>query len=87
MEKEAYKSRTGSTRTASPGRINSDRLGSARIIEKPTVEGEKWKTVCFIHMKVNIPPQNMPNQDSLATPAKVLRDYDEYFIRDICPDE
>ena len=26
-----YKSRTGSTRTASPGRINSDRLGPTRI--------------------------------------------------------
>ena len=30
-----YKSRTGSTRTASPGRINSDRLGPTRI---------EWKT-------------------------------------------
>ena len=26
-----YKSRTGSTRTASPGQINSDRLGLTRI--------------------------------------------------------
>ena len=26
-----YKSRTGSTRTASPGRINSDQLGPTRI--------------------------------------------------------
>ena len=26
-----YKSRTGSTRTASPGRINSDRLGPTMI--------------------------------------------------------
>ena len=32
-----YKSRTGSTRTASPGRIDSDRLGSSRIMnEKKT---------------------------------------------------
>ena len=30
-----YKSRTGSTRIASPGRINSDRLGPTRI---------EWKT-------------------------------------------
>ena len=30
-EKGRYKSRTGSTRTASPGRINSDRLGPTRI--------------------------------------------------------
>ena len=29
-----YKSRTGSTRTATPGRINSDRLGSSRIMKK-----------------------------------------------------
>ena len=29
-----YKSRTGSTRTASPGRINSDRLGASRIMKK-----------------------------------------------------
>ena len=29
-----YKSRTGSTRTASPGRINSDRLGSSRIVSE-----------------------------------------------------
>ena len=34
LRRGRYKSRTGSTRTASPGRINSDQLGSSRIMNK-----------------------------------------------------
>ena len=54
-----YKSRTGSTRTASPGRINSDRLGSTRIMKKKNIKLKKTET--FTHLKAKIPVNNGPN--------------------------
>ena len=57
-----YKSRTGSTRTDSPGRINSDRLGSSRIVsdyEKKNIKLKKAET--FTHLKAKIPVNNGPN--------------------------
>ena len=53
-----YKSRTGSTRTASPGRINSDRLGSSRIMKK---NHKVKETETFTHLKAKIPVNNGPN--------------------------
>ena len=49
-----YKSQTGSTRTASPGRINSDRLGSSQIMKKKkNIKLNEVET--FTHLKVKIP--------------------------------
>ena len=56
-----YKSRTGSTRTASPGRINSDRLGSTRIMKKKKKNITLKKTETFTHLKAKIPVNNGPN--------------------------
>ena len=44
-----YQSRTGSTRIASPGRINSDQLRSSRITKKHKI---KWNIETFTHLKV-----------------------------------
>ena len=43
---------------ASPGRINSDRLGSTRIMKK-NIKLEKTET--FTHLKAKIPVNNGPN--------------------------
>ena len=56
-----YKSWTGSTRTASPGRINSDHLR----LWKKNIKLNEIET--FTHLKVKIPVKNGPNEETLAT--------------------
>jgi len=53
-----YKTRTGSTQTASPVQINSDQLGSSRIMKK-TIKLNEIET--FTHLKVKIPVKSGPN--------------------------
>ena len=52
------------TRTASPRRINSDRLGSTQIMKK---------TETFTHLTVKTPPKIRPNQKRLARFLHVIQ--------------
>jgi len=56
-----YKSRTGSTRTASLGRINLDQLGSTRIVSDHEKNIKLNEIETFTYLKVKIPVKNGPN--------------------------
>ena len=63
-----YKSRTGSTRTASPGRFNSDRLGSTRIVSIHERKNIKLNEILkLLPIWSKIPVKNGPNQERLTT--------------------
>ena len=52
IKRGRYKSRTGSTRTASPSRINSDQLGSSRIVSDHDKKHKiKWNWNFYLPVK------------------------------------
>ena len=60
------------TRTASPGRINSDQLGSTRI-NSDHKKNKIEENEAFTHLKVKIPLKSRPNQVRLATFLRVVK--------------
>ena len=67
-----YKSRTGSTRTASLGRINSDQLGSTKIVSDHEKNIKLNEIETITHLKVKIPVKIGPNKERLAPFLRVV---------------